>query len=171
ESPPLNQTMCTGQKGMWSDMGDMYGSDRTCRVDQDHNDPVDLDCGETSNRTVNTACSWINDKNCGSFLENGTKGRGVWAREQFNLSSFAGRAARLRWIVQSGGGWNFGEARSFLEPEPGRGIYANYHNFDSGWYVDDIRLTDLRTNASVVSPDPTDGLASCTAQGDTNNCG
>jgi hypothetical protein len=169
QNPPLNETICANQP-QWSDMGNIYGTDRTCTLDTDGNDPINKDCGSTTNRTVNTGCSWISDPNCSSFLENGTKGRGVWAREQFNLSSFAGRRARLRWLDQMGGGWNFGESRSFLEPEPGF-TPSQYFAFDDGWYVDDIRLTDLRTTPASIVPDPSNGLASCPSQGDTNNCG
>lgn len=49
--PPLDETMC-GSQPQWSDLGDVYGSDRTCVTDQDGSDPVDKDCGETTNRTA-----------------------------------------------------------------------------------------------------------------------
>jgi hypothetical protein len=174
QNPPGNETICATQP-QWSDMGDVYGSDRTCVTDTDINDPVDKDCGSTTNRTVDTGCSWVSDPNCGSFLENGGtnagvgKGRGVWAREQFSLSSFAGRRARLRWLDQMGGGWGFGESRSFMEPEPGF-TPGQYFDLDDGWYVDDIRLTDLHVTPAIAIPDPSNGLSSCPAQGDPNNC-
>jgi len=167
QNPPSNETICANQP-QWSDMGDLYGGDRTCVTDEDGNDPVDKDCGSTTNRTA-LACSWIGDPNCGSFLENGSVGRGVWAREQFNLSAFAGREARLRWVDQMGGGWGYGESRSFLEPEPGF-LPAQVNDLDDGWYIDDIRLTDLRVLPASVAPDPTDGLASCPARDDPDNC-
>jgi hypothetical protein len=166
--PPNDETMCGGQP-QWSDVGDFYGNDRTCTVDQDFNDPVDNDCGETTNRTVDTGCAWIVDPSCGSFLENGTVGRGVWARSTFDLGAFSGRNARLRWIFEGGGGWSFGESRSFLEPTSGSPFYA--YDQDDGWYVDDILVTDLRTGLSEIDVDPHDGLASCPSQGDTDNCG
>jgi hypothetical protein len=168
--PPNNQTMCGGVSPQWSDIGDFYGSDRTCLVDQDGNDPTDKDCGSTTNRTVRTTCSWLTDPNCGSFLETGSQGRGVWGRSQFNLGSFSGRVARLRWIFQGGGGWGFGESRSFLEPEPGNPPSTVYDN-DDGWHVDDILMTDLRTAPASITPDPDDGLYTCPSQGDTANCG
>jgi len=33
---------------MWSDIGDIIGTDATCTVDTHGNDPVDKDCGEIS---------------------------------------------------------------------------------------------------------------------------
>ena len=168
QNPPLNETICANQP-QWSDEGDWHGTDLTCTTDTDNDDPIDKDCGSSTNRTV-AACSWISDPNCGSFLEHGSQGSGVWVREQFNLSAFAGRRARLRWLDQTGGGWGFGEYRSFLEPEPG-GLPSQFFDIDDGWIIDDIRLTDLRTSAASINPDPTDGLSACPSQGDTNNCG
>jgi hypothetical protein len=145
---PDDETMCGGEP-QWSDIGDIYGTDRTCLVDTDGNDPVDKDCGETTTRTV-VMCDWVTDPACGSFLENGSVGRGVWARSTFDLSSFAGREARLRWIFEGGGGWSFGQSRSWLEPQTGSPyfIYAQ----DDGWYVDDIRLTDLTEIENGLPP-------------------
>ena len=174
--PPLDETMCGGQP-QWSEQGDTIGTDRTCLTDLDRGGiNPNGDCGQTTNRTVDTSCSWVSDPNCGSFLENGGAGSGVgtgpgvWARTQFDLSAYAGRKARLRWIFEGGGGWGFGESRSFLEPEPGFSPYFAYDQ-DMGWYVDDIKIDDLRTLPAIINPDPVDGLSSCPAQGDTDNCG
>jgi len=166
--PPLDETMC-GSQPQWSDMGDVYGSDRTCTVDQDGSDPVDKDCGSTTNRTALGTCNWVTNPTCGSFLENGNVGRGVWARSSFNLSSFLGRRARLRWIFEGGGGWGFGTSRSFIEPSSGSPYFA--YDQDDGWYIDDIRVTDARQQKGSIQPDPDDGLTSCPSQGDTANCG
>ncbi|MBI3448458.1 MAG: hypothetical protein HY049_06015, partial [Acidobacteria bacterium] len=169
QSAPLDDTLCANQP-QWSDMGDPYGSDLTCNVDVDGNDSVDRDCGSTTNRTADPNCSWIADPACGSYLEHGTAGSGVWARETFDLSAFAGREARLRWVSQTGGGWGFGEYRSFLEPEL-YGTPLQVNDQDDGWFVDDIKLTDLRVAPSSIEPDPMDGLVVCPSQGDPDNCG
>jgi hypothetical protein len=165
--PPNDETMCGGQP-QWSDIGDIYGTDVTCVTDTDANDPINADCGETTNRTVD-ACSWVSDPACGSFLETGSAGRGVWAKSTFDLAAFSGRRARLRWIMENGGGWGFGESRSFLEPPSGAPFFA--YDQDDGWYVDSIKVTDLRTSPAVIKPDPDDGTSVCPSQGDTNNCG
>lgn len=152
--PPLDETMCGGAP-QWSDIGDLYGNDRTCTVDEDGNDPVDKDCGETTNRTVDTSCSWVADPSCGSFLENGTVGRGVWARSRFNLSPFSSRTARLRWIAELGGGWGFGMSASFLEPQPTHPPTdpSFVYDQDDGWYIDDIRVAGVRKNATAAPCD------------------
>lgn len=149
-----NETMCGGLL-QWSDIGDIYGTDITCATDTDGNDPVNKDCGETTNRTVDTSCSWVADPSCGSYLENGSVGRGVWARSEFDLSGFSGRKARLRWVFQGGGGWSFGESRSFLEPEPAHPPTDPFFAFDQddGWYIDDIELTGLRKNLNASECD------------------
>jgi len=168
QEPPVDETFC--ERMDWSDEGDPYGSDLTCVTDTDGTDPIDRDCGSTTNRTVDPACSWIADPACGSFLEHGDLGAGVWARSSFDLASFAGQEARLRWVVQTGGGWGFGQDRSFLEPEPG-GSPLQMNDMDDGWYIDDIKLTDLRVAASAIDPDPSDGLSVCPSRGDPDNCG
>jgi hypothetical protein len=167
--PGTNEPMCGGQP-QWGDIGDFYGSDETCTVDEDGNDPTDKDCGQTTNRTVVGGCSWVTDPNCGSFLENGITGPGVWARSQFDLASFAGRIARLRWVGEMGGGWSFHESRSFLEPEPG-GNPSQLYDGDEGWYIDDIKITDLRTAPAFTVVDPDGGTTSCPSRGATGNCG
>jgi len=144
--PPNDETMCAPDSPQWSDIGDLYGSDRTCTVDQDGNDSVDKDCGETTNRTVVSTCSWVANPSCGSFLENGSVGRGVWARSQVNLSAFSGRQARLRWIGEMGGGLGFGQSESFLEPEATHPTTppSQVYDQDDGWYIDDIRVTGVK---------------------------
>ncbi|HXI01704.1 MAG TPA: hypothetical protein VNI57_00880, partial [Candidatus Saccharimonadales bacterium] len=166
--PPGDETMCGGAP-QWSEQGDVYGNDITCLTDSDTGYNPNGDCGQTTNRTVDPNCSWVADPSCGSFLEHGSVGTGVWARTQFDLSDYEARRVRLRMIFEGGGGWGFGESRSFLEPEPGYSPYFAYGQ-DEGWYIDDIRLTNVRTSAALI-PDPDDGTAACPAQGDPANCG
>lgn len=156
QQPPDDETMCSDEP-QWSDIGDLYGSNLTCLVDQDGNDPFNRDCGSTTNRTVVPGCSWVTDPNCGSFLENGTQGRGVWARSQIDLSPFLGRTARLRWIFEGGGGWGFGTSRSFIETstEP----YFQM-DLDDGWYVDDIRITNVNELSGLCLDADGDGYGS-----------
>ena len=144
--PPGNETMCGGQP-QWSEQGDVYGNDLTCLHDTDGRANLNGDCGQTTNRTVDPGCSWVDDPDCGSFLEHGSVGTGVWARTRFDLSDYEARRVRLRMIFQSGGGWGFGESRSFLEPEPGLSPYMAFEQ-DAGWYIDDIEI------ANVMDPDP-----------------
>jgi hypothetical protein len=169
--PPNNETMCQGNPGspQWSDLGDFYGSNLDCITDGDNNDPVDADCGSTTHRFVDGSCSWLTDPTCGSYLENGSVGSGVWARSTFNLSAFSGRKARLRWIFEGGGGWSFGQSRSWLEPQSG--LPAFIYDQDDGWYVDDIVITDLRQAPASIIPDPDDGTSTCPTPGDPNICG
>jgi len=78
------------------------------------------------------------------------------------------------------GGWSFGTQRSALEPDPG-GVAYQYYDGDDGWYIDDIKLTDLRQFASSIGPDiqtvgpeageVTTGLSQCTTGQATSNCG
>jgi hypothetical protein len=155
EIAPANETMC--ELGpLWADIGDVFGTDATCVTDTDSNDAAHKDCGATSNQGPTN-------------LQTGSIGAGVWARSAFNLSPFAGRVARLRWIHSEGGGWSFGITRSALEPEPGNPEYQ-YFDGDDGWWIDDVKLTDLRQFASTIGPDNLTGLATCSAQGDTANC-
>jgi hypothetical protein len=65
-----------------------------------------------------------------------------------------------------GGGWSFGSSRSFLEPESGAAYIDNER--DDGWWIDDIKLTDLRIGPKPIVPDAGTGSATC-AIGDT--CG
>jgi hypothetical protein len=171
--PPGEEYMCGGEP-QWNEQGDVFGSNTDCTTDSDGRANPNGDCGQTTNRTVDPTCGWVADPNCGSFLEPGAgaggAGSGLWARTQFDLAAFSSRTARLRWVFQGGGGWGFGESRSFLEPEPGFSIYFAYE-MDSGWYVDDIKLTDLRTSPAQIFTDPLDGLTVCPTQGDPGNCG
>jgi hypothetical protein len=139
--PGGDETMCKDDSPLWSNIGDTVGSDRTCTADTDSNDPDNLDCGRTDNRTVDATCSWVADPNCGSFLENGFVGPGVWARSRVDLAPFAGRDVRIRFAFEGGGGWGFGQSRSFLEPEPGFSPYP--FSGDDGWYIDDIRINGV----------------------------
>jgi hypothetical protein len=154
--PPNNQTMCDNNP-MWMDIGDVIGTDASCTVDTDGNDVDHLDCGDTAAQGP-------------GFTEAGTVGPGVWAKSIFGLSAFAGRVARLRWAGMEGGGWSFGISRSFLEPAPGNPIYQ-YYDGDDGWWIDDIRLTDLRSAAGVIGPDNLTGLFTCALGDNTANCG
>jgi hypothetical protein len=78
--------------------------------------------------------------------------------------------ARLRWIGMIEGGWSFGTFRSYLEPDAGNSAYQ-YYDMDDGWYVDDIKLTDLRQFPSSITPDPLTGLSTCTTGQAASNCG
>ncbi len=174
DGPLATQESSCGGLNQWAGLGDVYGTDTSCTTNTAGADPTNLDCGQTTNRTVVGApgCSWVADPTCGNFLENGSAGTGVWARSQFSLQALAAQTVRLRWMAENGGGWDFGEQRSFLEPEPGNPpLYTTAYDLDDGWYVDDICVTDVRTAAAIVNVDPTDGTALCAAQGDPNNCG
>jgi hypothetical protein len=153
---PANETMCDASP-MWSDIGDIIGTDATCLFDTDGNDAAQKDCGEIT-CTPGPGCT-----------ENGSIGSGVWARSTFDLSPFNGRRARVRWIGSNGGGWSFGTSRSFLEPSSG----AAYQEFeeDDGWWIDDIKLTNLRTGPTPISPDPNVGTAVCLTDSNPANCG
>src|SRR5262249_21952945 len=101
--PPNDDTMCA-QSPMWAEIGDATGTDATCTLDTDGDDPVHKDCGRITSCTGGPGCT-----------ENGTIGTGVWTRSAFDLSPFAGRQARLRWVGMMGGGWSFAVSRSLLE--------------------------------------------------------
>jgi hypothetical protein len=157
---PANETMCDSSP-LWSDIGDIIGTDASCTFDTDGNDPGQLDCGEvscaggpgcTENNSVATSASG-----------------GVWGRSTFDLSPFNGRQARLRWIGMTGGGWSFGTSRSLLEPTSGSPF--NEWEFDDGWWIDDIKLTDIRTGPTPISPDPNVGTAVCLTDANPLNCG
>jgi hypothetical protein len=154
---PANETMCN-KLPMWSDLGDVVGNDATCTVDTDGNDPAHKDCGDL------LSCS--GGPNC---TENGATGTGVWARSAFDLSPFAGRNARLRWVNANAGGWFFGVTRSALEPSAGP--QYQYLEGDDGWWVDDIKLTDLRVLPSLFADEIETGSATCTVGQNTANCG
>ncbi|MGH9870818.1 MAG: putative metal-binding motif-containing protein [Candidatus Polarisedimenticolia bacterium] len=157
---PANETMCDSSP-MWADLGDVFGTDVTCVVDTDNNDYVHRDCGAISGCSPGPGCT-----------ETGSEGPGVWARSTFDLSSFAGRVARLRWIGMVEGGWSFGTYRSNLEPDPGDFAY-NYYDADDGWWIDDIRITDLRQGPApgpcVATDDDADGLSECQGDCDDGN--
>jgi hypothetical protein len=153
---PANETMCDASP-MWSDIGDIIGTDATCLVDTDGNDADQKDCGEIT-CTPGPGCT-----------ENGSIGTGVWARSTFDLSPFNGRSARIRWIGSNGGGWSFGTSRSFLEPSSGP-AYQEFEE-DDGWWIDDIKLSDIRTGPTPISPDPNVGAAQCLVMPDPVNCG
>ncbi|MGH9870817.1 MAG: putative metal-binding motif-containing protein [Candidatus Polarisedimenticolia bacterium] len=152
---PADQTMCDFSP-MWADLGDVFGMDTTCTTDTDDNDSLHKDCGAISGCTPGPGCT-----------ENGSVGAGVWARSTFNLSHFAGRVARLRWIGMVEGGWSFGTQRSALEPDPG-GIAYQYYDGDDGWWIDDIMLTDLRQAPTPCSEEDGDGdgFTECTGDCD-----
>ncbi|MGH9869844.1 MAG: putative metal-binding motif-containing protein [Candidatus Polarisedimenticolia bacterium] len=150
---PANETMCDNSP-MWADLGDTFGMDATCVVDTDNNDWDHKDCGAISGCSPGPGCT-----------ENGSVGPGVWARSSFILSSYAGRVARLRWIGMVEGGWSFGTSRSSLERDIGETPYQ-YFDGDDGWYIDDIRITDLRAAPDPIPPcvatdDDGDGFDEC----------
>jgi hypothetical protein len=68
------------------------------------------------------------------------------------------------------GGWSFATYRSALEPDAASPAYQ-YFDGDDGWFVDDIKLTDLRQFASIIGPDNVTGLSVCTTGQATGNCG
>ncbi|HKY31617.1 MAG TPA: hypothetical protein VJV23_03690 [Candidatus Polarisedimenticolia bacterium] len=129
--PPKDETMCD-RSPLWADLGDVHGTDAGCTVDTDGNDAFHRDCGAISGCVPGPGCT-----------ETGSVGAGVWARSTFDLSPYAGRTARLRWIGMTHGGWSFGTYRSALEPDPGQSAYQ-YFEADDGWWIDDIVVTDLR---------------------------
>ncbi|HET9481273.1 MAG TPA: hypothetical protein VFP98_05905, partial [Candidatus Polarisedimenticolia bacterium] len=155
---PNNLTMCD-RSPLWADMGDIFGTDATCQIDTDGNDPAHRDCGIRSGCAPGPGCT-----------ENGSVGVGVWNRSAFDLSAFQGRVARLRWIGMMEGGWSFGTSRSAMEPDPGTPAYY-MDDGDDGWWIDDIVLTDLRASPAPPQPDPSAGLAVCPVDQDPINCG
>jgi hypothetical protein len=158
--PPNNDTMCQNSP-QWSDMGNVVGTDATCLNDTDGSNPTDgRDCGEAS------SCVPGNANGCAS---NGDLGNGVWVRSAFDLSPFAGRVARMRWVAATTGGWGFGISKSPMEPEPGSPYYY-YYEGDDGWWIDDIKFTDLRAEPSIIRPDSVTGLTTCAATS-PNFCG
>ncbi len=167
DQAPMTQdmTFCDNAQGpVMNDKGDYFGTDETCVLDTDFNDPAHRDCGH-----ITCAYDPNNPTNCtmdSSFSSTG----GVWTRSAFNLSPFVGRVARLRWIGMMDGGWSFGNSRSAMEaPVP-----PAYQMFDpdDGWMIDSIKITDLRSAPAFITPDTTlQGNASCAAQGSGLNCG
>ncbi|MGH9870830.1 MAG: thrombospondin type 3 repeat-containing protein [Candidatus Polarisedimenticolia bacterium] len=155
---PANETMCNFSP-LYADKGDVFGTDTTCMTDTDNNDYQHKDCGDIT-CTPGPGCT----------ESSSTPGAGVWTRTAFDLSGFSGRVARLRWIGMVEGGWSFATQRSAMEPDPG-GIAYQYYDGDDGWYVDDIRLTDLRQQPSLTAPDNVTGLSQCTTGQATGNCG
>jgi hypothetical protein len=150
---PANETMCDSSP-LFSEKGDIFGTDPTCITDTDGDDPAHKDCGDIT-CAPGPGCT-----------SNGSIGTGVWTRSAFDLSPFAGRVARLRWIGMVEGGWAFETWRSALEPDIGSAAYQ-YFEDDDGWFVDDIRLTDLRSAADQCPADRDgDGLDEC---GDCND--
>ncbi len=153
---PTDETMCSPAR-MFAEKGDAIGTDPTCTVDTNGNDPLHKDCGDII-CTPGSGCT-----------ETGSLGAGVWTRSEFDLSPFAGRVARLRWIGMVEGGWSFGVSRSALESPTG--VSYQYFEGDDGWWIDDIRLTDLRVQPGVITPDSATGLSQCLTGLDAGNCG
>ncbi len=144
---PADETMCDNSP-MYADKGDVFGSDVTCLTDTDFNDTRHKDCGDIS-CTPGPGCT-----------ENGSLGPGVWTRSEFDLSAFAGRVARLRWIGMVEGGWSFATYRSAMEPDPGLGTtYPYFLDSEDGWWIDDIVVTDLRQ--SPCADEDGDGFTGC----------
>jgi hypothetical protein len=151
---PANETMCD-HSPMWADLGDVFGTDATCFTDTDHNDSLHKDCGVISGCTPGPGCT-----------ENGSLGTGVWARSTFDLSAYAGRVARLRWIGMVEGGWSFGTDRSALETD---NVSYQYFDGDDGWWIDDIVLKGLQRSPGpcAATDDDGDGFSEC--QGDCDD--
>jgi hypothetical protein len=165
QQPPNDETFCDNSAGpVMNDKGDIYGTDETCTIDTDLNDPAHRDCGQ-----VTCAYDPNNPTTCtmdSSFSSTG----GVWTRSAFSLSPFVGRVARLRWIGMMDGGWSFGNSRSAMEPAvpPAYQMYDG----DDGWYVDSIKITDLRSQPALITPDTTaKGNSSCVIGDNPGNCG
>ncbi len=146
--PPATETMCD-HSPLYADKGDVFGIDTTCTTDTDGNDAAHKDCGDLS-CTPGDGCT-----------ERGSRGLGVWTRSVFNLSTFAGRVARLRWIGMVEGGWSWATDRSALEPAS-QPAYQ-YYDGDDGWWIDDIVLTDLRQSPAPCgqTDDDGDGFTQC----------
>jgi hypothetical protein len=141
-------------------MGNVIGSDASCLIDTDGSNGTDgRDCGEAR------SCIPGNTAGCAST---GSIGTGVWVRSAFDLSPYAGRSARLRWIGTTSTGW-LGTMRSPMEPEAGVSLYI-YYEGDDGWWIDDIKLTDLRVSPGITQGDPSTGPATCSGLGPLN-CG
>jgi len=144
---PADETMCDPAP-LYSDKGDVFGTDASCTIDTDANDSAHKDCGDIS-CTPGPGCT-----------ENGSVGVGVWTRSAFDLSPFAWRVARLRWIGMVNGGWSFGTDRSALEPASPPAY--QYYDGDDGWWIDDIVLTDLRVSGLPCTDDTDgDGVENC----------
>lgn len=143
----VDETMCNGQP-VWSDIGDVQATAAVCGADSDGNGQND--CGEIAS----TVCPVL-PGGTPDTVSLGSIGAGVWARSQFDLSPFAGREVRLRWIGTVAGGWDFGMDRSALEPDTGSA--RQYFEADDGWWIDDIVLTGLLAAPSVIVPDPAFG--------------
>ncbi len=157
---PNDETFCDNSPGpVFGDKGDFYGSDATCMTDTDNNDPAHRDCGAI------TCAPGPGCTEPSSFSQT----NGVWTRSAFDLSPFAGRVVRLRWIWMMDGGWSFGNSRSAMEPA-NPPAYQMYDG-DEGWMIDDILMTNLRVAPALIGPDALDGLSVCTAGDATVNCG
>ncbi len=164
-----NESMCNASP-MWSDIGDIIGTDASCNTDTDGNDASELDCGEINpfivGNPVDESVPGNTERSSGSGTGSqyagtgpGTSSAGVWARSAFDLSPFGGRKSRLRWIGNMGGGWSFGTSRSFLEPAAPP-AYDDAER-DDGWWIDDIKLTDLRIGPKPIVPDASTGGSTC----------
>jgi len=164
QAVPNDEALCN-QPPVFSDKGDFYGTDETCATDTDGNDPSHRDCGDVT-------CSYDpnNPTNCTMDSSYSTTG-GVWTRSAFNLSPFAGRVARLRWIGMMEGGWSFGNSRSAMEPGGDPLAYQMFDG-DDGWMIDSIKITDLRTAPAILGPDSTEkGNSTCIIGDSPGNCG
>ncbi|MGH9870390.1 MAG: thrombospondin type 3 repeat-containing protein [Candidatus Polarisedimenticolia bacterium] len=143
----MDETMCNGQP-VWSDIGDVQATASVCGGDSDGNGQDD--CGEIASTVCPALPGGVPDT-----VSLGSTGTGVWARSQVDLSPFAGREVRLRWIATTAGGWDFGRDRSALEPETGPA--SQYYEADDGWWIDNIVLTGLLVAPSAFAPDPAAG--------------
>jgi hypothetical protein len=77
----------------------------------------------------------------------GSRGDGVWVRTRFDLTPYAGRRVRIRWIAQS---WEFDCcASSYNEAGP---AWENAR--DDGWWIDALRIDGAVETQATPVPDP-----------------
>ncbi len=87
----------------------------------------------------------------------GVRGPGTWVQTKFSLDRWRGRRVRLRFLATS---MEFGDVVTWHP-----GVCCPPPEFDDGWYIDDVRVTNALTSAGTVSVDPADrsGLPACGA--------
>jgi len=138
------------------DMGNIYGPrTETCTIDTDNNDSHQQGlAGSTTKQDRRSRTLQLDQRPELRLVpgETGPKGRGVVGQgSSFKpvvpLQGTPGQGC-VGWI-EMGGGWNFGESEVVPRAGGPASLRPQYFAFDDGWYVDDIRLTDLRTSPAV----------------------